>query len=52
VEGTFVTERRRRMRTLLLRIHHVMVTNLGPQTGYYEDRVYRQAIQVIAGEVP
>lgn len=53
VEGTLVIEHRRRpMRTLLLRIHRVMVSNLGPQTGYYEGRVYYQAIQVVAGEVP
>jgi hypothetical protein len=52
VDGTFVTEHRRRMRTLLLHIHRVMVSTLGPQTGFYEGRDYYQAIQVIAGKVP
>jgi len=52
VEGTFVTEHRRQMRTLLLRIHCVMASNVGPQTGYYDGRVYYKAIQVNAGEVP
>lgn len=52
VGGTFVTEHRRRMRTLLLHIRRVMVSTLRPQTGFYEGRVYYQAIQVIAGELP